>query len=293
MKPEYFIFNDFSLDGQFENVQEFCEHYLSMLITMLDTLNDNDIGLLKAHETYNRLVTKDMTLMDLITRGGDPYISAFLNSLVGLVNSPFWSDDIHYQHDSVYEYDDKAEEPNCITEAIERKADLLASKRYNSEYPCVYTYKKDGNTGELCHHTSNNSLLLSLLQDNYSYMKYAIEHYSYSFQQDVYRKIVVDKSGNDALIDCNLNNKDLEKILINIGKMAEDKLKGIKSHWWDSLGDGYNEYRVSVSDGREFRWYFIWDEKLVFLNPCIKKTQKTENIEKKKMISLAKNYSFK
>ena len=85
-----------------------------------------------------------------------------------------------------------------------------------------------------------------------------------------------------------LTYEDKRKILQNISNLIEDKASGRKTHWWSSVEGEISEYRVSVSDNREFRLFFLWKDNIEFLNGFIKKTEETPEGEKKKAWEIVK-----
>ena len=85
-----------------------------------------------------------------------------------------------------------------------------------------------------------------------------------------------------------LTYEDKRKTLRNISNLIEDKASGRKTHWWSPVEGEISEYRVSVSDNREFRLFFLWKDKIVFLNGFIKKTKETPEGEKKKAREIVK-----
>lgn len=53
-----------------------------------------------------------------------------------------------------------------------------------------------------------------------------------------------------------------------------DKMSGIESHFYDRIDGDLNEYRLTISGNREFRLFFLWKDKIIFLNGGVKKTEK-------------------
>lgn len=57
-------------------------------------------------------------------------------------------------------------------------------------------------------------------------------------------------------------------------RLIMDKMSGIESHFYDRIDGDLNEYRLTISGNREFRLFFLWKDKIIFLNGGVKKTEK-------------------
>lgn len=285
------IFNDFSLSGQFSGIDTFLEYIRDNLKSVFNMMEDNEIELMKGHQSFDRYVTEEKTLADIMRQGGNPIISIFMNILIKLAyTEPYWSNNLKTDLNAEYQYPDKNAEPNCITEAIERDIPLLSFRNINSVFEKRYTYKKNGKSGELCNITCTEAFLEVLLKFNRKFLGYVIGHYPYS---DNFNSQSVKINSDEAVLfeEDNITDEDIYKIAMNINNMIADKCRGLKSHWWDDLGDGLNEYRISISDGRELRWFFVWGSTIQFLNAFIKKSQETPKREIAKARKMIKELS--
>ena len=274
------VFNDFSLAGQFVNLEGFIECLRNNLQSVFYMMEDNDIELMKGYRTFERFITKDITLVDLMKEGGNPVISVFMNFLIKLAfKEPYWDTDPRTDKSVEYEYSDKGDEPNCITEAIERDLPLLSFIDKKTDFKNRYQYVRNGQPGELANIVDSESFLIMLLKHSRSSIRYVMEHYPFKGSLLNVQNVEICTSNMELLEGTQITDEDIYKIIKNINNLISDKQTGTKSHWWDDLGDGLNEYRVSISAGREFRWFFIWGEKVRFLNSFIKKTQETPQRE--------------
>ncbi|HAQ51439.1 MAG TPA: hypothetical protein DCR12_01580 [Lachnospiraceae bacterium] len=288
------VFNDFCLCAQYDTEDDFCELFLRPLIGIMDIMYDNEISLLKSYYTYTDRVTEDMTLGEYLNKGGNPFISLFAQQVVMLTyNDPWWDEDPRTDVNAHYEYDDKSSEPNCITEAIERGLPLLSvgnNDEKGDKLLIQYLYKKNGEIGGLYNVTDVSSMYLISMIKFQKFIGDVIKCYPYEIKKSSIFEIDVDDSAKETFKKNNFSEEDLLKIVHRVNWMVSDKINGKKSHWFDELGNGLFEYRVSISEGREFRWYCVWKEKLVFLNACIKKSQKPDQRVINKAENLAKRY---
>ena len=55
------ILNDFSLDGQFEGVEDFANYIRDILAPLLDIIVDNEMVFLKKSDFYGTAVTADLS----------------------------------------------------------------------------------------------------------------------------------------------------------------------------------------------------------------------------------------
>lgn len=281
------ILNDLSLHGQFEEIDDFEDYFIEYLNKPIDLIIDQRIPLLKKQDTYNRKITRDITL--------DKYLKeAFNRSAATLMKEkiiklayyePYWDEadelqsksGIDYQYPAkqeiVKQHPDEQSEPNCFTEAIERKCPLLSIQKDNKAEEKIECYR-DQEPVEIINITNVNTFLNAYLRDDIHNIRFAIEHYQANKTMkcaEVSGKCYTE----NALLENNLKEQDIQKFLDNIRTVIDDKSNGRKTHWWDSIKEDICEYRLSVSDGRELRVLFWWGEELVFLNGFIKKTEKT------------------
>ena len=62
-------------------------------------------------------------------------------------------------------------------------------------------------------------------------------------------------------------------------RLIMDKMSGIESHFYDRIDGVLNEYRLTSSLYREFRLFFLWKDKIIFLNGGVKKQKKANSLD--------------
>ena len=272
------ILNDLSLHGQFAELDDFEDYFIEYLNKPIDFIIDQRIPLLKKQDTFNRKITKDTTMYTYFREASNRTVATIIKKKIVdmAIDEPFWDtkDRMRSKPDiKNYQYPDKQSEPNCFTEAIERKCPLLSIQKDNMAEERIECYR-DQESVEIANITNVNTFLNAYIKEDIHNIRYVIEHYQLS-------KTIrcAEVSGRcyteSALLENNLNEQDIRKFLDNIQTLIDDKSNGRKTHWWDSIKDDICEYRLSVSDGRELRVLFQWGEELTFLNGFIKKTDKT------------------
>lgn len=65
---------------------------------------------------------------------------------------------------------------------------------------------------------------------------------------------------------------------------------GVKTRFWDKIEDDIFEYRILVSDDRQFRLLFFQKDGINFLNGFIKKTQTTPPNQKRLAKNIKRDY---
>lgn len=271
------ILNDLSLHGQFAAIDDFEDYFIDHLNELIKLMIDQKIPLLKKQDSYNRNITKDITMYTYFRESSNRTVATIIKKqIVDLaIDEPYWDTDdmMRTRPDVDYEYPDKQSEPNCYTEAIERKCPLLSIQEDNNAGERIECYRDKESVGVI-NITDVNTFLNAYIKEGIHNIRFAIEHY----QMDK-AMICAEVSGKcyteSALLENNLSEQDIRKFLDNIRTLVDDKSHGRKSHWWSAIKDDICEYRISVSDGRELRVLFQWEEKLIFLNGFIKKTEKT------------------
>lgn len=244
---------------------------------------DRKVLFYKRMDTFARFITKDMTYAAYLSQQNNTIATLVKKYIVQMAyHEPFWDAENLRRTDSTknYDYPYGAEEPNCFTEAIERECSLFSfpSEQFTKD---AFTCKKDTEEIVVDNIKNTTMFLHTYLRMHPEQIKYILEHYPFE------KRVVLACVGNrcyaeEALLQNELAMEDLQKILMNLPKMIDDKSNGRKTHWWDSIENNIYEYRVSVSSNREFRLFFVWEEKLMFLNGFVKKTQQTPESEKKK-----------
>lgn len=271
------ILNDLSLHGQFAAIDDFEDYFIEYLSELMKLIIDRKIPLLKRSDTYNRKITKDVTL-ERYFRGAfnNPVATLIKEKIVEMAYSePYWDTDgvMQSRTDTEYKYPDKLPEPNCFTEAIERKCPLLVMQAdQNSEE--IMECHRDGEQVDIANIRDVKTFLDAYLRDDIGNVRFVIEHYHKN--KTVKCAEISGKCYTESvLLESGLGESDIRKFVDHIQTLIEDKTNGRKTHWWDSIKGDICEYRLSISNGRELRVLFQWGTELVFLNGFIKKTGKT------------------
>ena len=271
------ILNDLSLYGQFASIDDFEDYFIEYLNKPVNLIISQKIPLLKRQDSYSRQITKDITMYTYFKKSSNRTVATIIKKQIVdmAIGEPSWDVEGMMRTKSCieYQYPDKQSEPNCYTEAIERKCPLLSVQKDNKAVEKIQCYR-DKEPVETANITDLNTFLDAYIKDNIRNIRFVVEHY----QMDKMIRCA-EVSGKcyteSALLENDLNEQDIQKFLDNIPTLINDKSSGRSSHWWKSIKDDICEYRLSVSSGRELRVLFQWGEKLIFLNGFIKKAEKT------------------
>lgn len=285
------ILNDYAICGQFKEISDFEEYFIYNLNPVLDVMLDKQMPLYKKSDTFSRLLTSEISLDDYLRRRNDTVATLIKQYVINMAYSePYWDVDglCRTKADTDYVYPGSYDEPNCFTEAIEREVPLLSilSDQFNQK---EIKGMKSGQEVTISNIIDLKSLLDTYLKVTPEEIRYIME--KYPFEKKVVLSEVKERCYvEEALLENGLTYEDKRKILQNISNLIEDKASGRKTHWWSSVEGEISEYRVSVSDNREFRLFFLWKDNIVFLNGFIKKTKETPEGEKKKAREIVKGW---
>lgn len=153
----------------------------------------------------------------------------------------------------------------------------MLSVKHKAYENTAFDFQKNGESGVIENIFSYNRFLQWLLGQKEADVKYIFEHYRYP--QRVCFPLVNDRCyAAEAIQNNELNRNDKVMILENISRLIASIQKGGKTRFWDSLGNGIFEYRISVSKG-EFRLIFFQKNAIYFLNGFIKKQAQTPKRE--------------
>ena len=89
------VFNDYSLDSQFDNSDAFADSLFEYTLPLLDVLKDSSSLVLKKFESYNLHITPKMTLNDFLTSNqfrGYSEAQKLRSLLVDLRDEPYWEE---------------------------------------------------------------------------------------------------------------------------------------------------------------------------------------------------------
>lgn len=278
------ILNEMSLAGQFMSDEDFYEYLRKELIPMMQLMESLDQRMLKSQHMYAKMVTNDRELMDYLHLSNQSEITALKRYLAQLCwNEPYWETDSSYDMTIHYEYPMKAKEPNCITEALDREAAIISFPGTAFDQYERISASRENKVQMICNIMERKGHLRLTVQMEARHLPLALEKYPYRKK----RRVCVRKECREALEDIQLSAPDCAKILENVDRMIDDRMNGRKSHWWDSYQGNVDEYRVSLSEGREFRAYYLWREEITFLWALIKKQQKIGAEETRHILAIA------
>ena len=281
------ILNEFSLDGQFPGIDDFADYIRDVLAPLLDVVVENKITFLKRSNFYEAAVTADLSLNDLMIMANEPAIALLKGYIVNLgYCEPYWDDNMATEKDILYGYPMKKDEPNCFTEVLERRGEIVSFDHpdYKEERIRCTRNKEEIVIFNI---RTVEQLLKLYLREEKKKIRYILEKYPYKrpiFCAEVNGRCYAD----DALCENGLTENDLLNIMEAIPKLIEDLESGRKSNLWDKLQEDIFELRIHVSAGRIFRLLFLQYHGICFLNGFIKKTQKTPADEIRKAIEIKK-----
>ena len=133
------VINDFSLDGQFKNAEDFFDMLVEETLPAFYSLADHDCKVLSSFETYNRKISENLTLYDVLTKGpyrGYPEATKLKNFLASCTSEPYWTDTPQTNTQLNYSMGGEVVGivPNCFTEAFARDGILLSFQ--NEHFKC-------------------------------------------------------------------------------------------------------------------------------------------------------------
>lgn len=286
------LFNDNSLTGQYDNLDDFLEDLYNYFLPMLKYAKKFEQEILKSYDTYSRNVTPTDTLSDILNSNGSAEITAIKSYLVELSSrEPYWNNDIKTDISSQYDCVDTSEIPNCFTEALERNGSLIS---FGQAPFCNETIgiQKNSIVHEIPNGYDRNSFLRNLFLfnviDESCYLEDLSVGVNIKFCSASNRKYTQEFfEGNHLSKDDRI--KVTEKILLLISHIVNKTDPGSLSK--NFKNDGFKELRSGISDERIFRiFYTNYSSGIVFLNGFIKKSQDTPPKELALARDLAKKY---
>lgn len=139
------VLNEFSLDGQFETLQQFLNS-LRSTIKLQRIIDSTSISLLRHHELYNRLVTADLSLHQVLTDNSSRTSSeirvfkAFLQKL--MYDEPFWTTSPkHSTTDSFVCPNIEHTHSHSMAEACERDKIIMSFEHLNFQNETIELFK--------------------------------------------------------------------------------------------------------------------------------------------------------
>lgn len=269
------IINEFSLDGQFNDIDDFLDSLNDSTLPMLDRLKELRINILSSYNSYALLVTKDKSLHDMMTIRSSAEIGKFKRKLQELLyDDPFWDTDMK-STSGIYECDYTEERSGyCLAEAIERNFPVLSFEHIKFKEKLI-EIKKNSEINYIKNLFDEDIMLQIFRFDRkishleYIIFKYSIiESFGLKDGKNYFEELV--ESAKLSLDDQSYIISDMDKLINffikkenpgNLSKTIEGKLK---------------EFRTSLTNNRQIRFfYFENDKKIIFMNGFLKKTQRT------------------
>ena len=286
-----YILNEFSLDGQFEDTDEFVDSLYKNTLPVLKKLDEKKINLLKSCNIYDSMITPNNNLQAILQDRSYSEIRAIKSLLVKLfLDDPYWDNESKCIVESKYECEFTEEINNhCIAEALERDTALVSFEHDKFKFSEIKV-KKDGVINNVSNIYDKESMLSQLLNSEFIN----------------YNELLCNKYDN-IITFCVINNKDYFEEFISDNSLSSDDVKHIIKVIEDfmykynnslDLGrlsktiENYYEFRMSLSNNRQIRIFYIMEGRnFIFLNCLLKKQQATPEYAKDKARNLIKEYS--
>lgn len=273
------IINDFSLDGQFSDEEQFVDSLYEYTLPMLKDLEKVEATIIRSYYSYESKVTNDKTLNDILTTRGNPEITKLKGQLQKMfLEEPYWEDSLRSVED-IYEcaFTDKKSQ-FCLAEALERNISVLSFEHDKFKKSTIEINKN--NESNCIKNLFNKEVMLQILREDkiithldFIILKHSMnESFGLKKGKNYFDELV--ESAALSLDDQSYIISDMDKLMFfsrngenpgDLSKTIEGKLK---------------EFRTSLTNNRQIRFfYFEKDKKLIFMNGFLKKTQKTPNGE--------------
>lgn len=172
--------NEFSMNGQFSEIEEFEEYFMKIFKDILDIIQEKNMVLYKLPRILEQPLIEEQTLGNILLCSRNRAAMAVLKSkIIQILDNPYLDETTCMtKSGSSYEYPDKSEEPNCFTEAIERKCPLISFK---NEHYCQREFlcEKDGQEILLRNIRNQSDLLEVYLEKEPMDVRYVIERYPF------------------------------------------------------------------------------------------------------------------
>lgn len=270
------IMNDFSLDGQFNDMDEFLDSILDITIPILDIIELLGVQVLSSYNMYNLNITDSIKLIDVLSQANIPEITKFKRKLSQLVfDDPYWEDDVRSRTGSIYESKYTSELENyCLAEALERNIPVVSFEHKEFKVDNIMIKKDQVEENVINIYNKINAIesfkKVGKIDDiNYLILKYDLKD---SFGLKINKNLF-----NELVEDASLSKNDVDKIIKDMGNLIELTLEGRSlDRLSDTIEGKLKEFRTSLSNRREIRiFYFERQRKIVFLNGFLKKTEET------------------
>ena len=218
------IINDFSLEGQFCNEDEFLESLYKYTIPMLDKMEGLGIGILSSFNSYELQVTKDKTLYDILSIKGSAEIRKFKRQLQELFfDEPYW-DSNPKSINSTYECEfTKEDNKFCIAEALERNLPVISFEHEKFKESTI-KIKKDRQDC-FVKNLYNSTIMLEIFRENkqisqlqYLLLRHSLtESFGLKYGKNYFKELV------DS---CSLSEEDIKVIVDDMEKLISQTKNG-------------------------------------------------------------------
>lgn len=292
-----YVLNEFSIDEQFNDIEDFLDSLQEVTLPVLKKLEQKDINLLKSNNIYSCKITKDNTLYEIINSKNHTRSYPELSRVKGLLiqlftDNPYWDLDSKSISDSEYkcEFTDQINN-NCISEALERNTSLLSFEhdRFKSNRVEII---KDGEINSVGNIYNKESILDELLYSNsISYNEYLSEKY-----KNITTFCIINNRNyfDEFIVESSLPKDDIYNIIKDVENFIYKYNNGLDLGNLSKTIENYYEFRTSLSNNRQIRIFYIMDGRnFIFLNCLLKKRQATPEHSKAKARSLIKEYNNK
>lgn len=265
------VINDYSLNGQFDTIDDFVEDLNINLLPTFEQFNNLSFSVFKSHNTYELKVTSKKTLYDVFMINGDPSITKLKSILSNIMcDEPYWTSDPKTDCTAQYicEYTDNF--INCFTEAYERDGILFSFTHELFLNKCCKIYKNNEMV-DIKNCFNKHILLEHLLKTKEIDLIYFWSNIELKIEIEFARRNT--KTYLEEVLDNSLSEEDIFTVKEDLITMVNNIYKGISSRFSrHMINESFLEFRTSISDGREFRMFYIYSNfKIIFLNCCIKK----------------------
>ena len=287
------IINDKSLDGQFSSVDDFLDSVFEYTLPLLELIDEKKMRLLKSQSTYSRNVTCNSTLVELFRiNSNNTELTMLKRELVAkLCDEPFWEDDSQTCLKSHYYYNEDLEKPSSITEVVERKG-ILLSFMHNLFKDDFLHIEKDMELCRVRNAYKKEQMLKHFIEkkvisgmEYLQFSKFQMEIVFCELEQVCHIRNLFDENEFEI--------SDYIKVKDNIEHMIDCILEGKSCRFTKDMkvqNVSLFEFRTTVSASRELRMFYVYqNQKIVFLNGCIKKSEKTPKNDLQLAIKLAKH----
>ncbi len=243
------VLNELSLDGQFQNIDDFSEN-LKEIIEIIKNLKNLGIAVFIHSDIYSnqRLITKNVSFLDFFN-SSRLYLGTRFKQL--LLNSQYWDASPLYDENDEYISDiPNFSCPNAITEACERRKEIISFKHdkyFNSEIVSIIKNKTKIEIINFLTHTQMLDYYYSLGMYSNNELEYCKLRFKNKLDFSDFNEsagfIVVPKEHRHLFMD------DLSKF----DNMDWNEILSSNFDYKQALDDHYNQLRITYPNLTKFR----------------------------------------